>query len=212
MHKKLLVFCLLLVVSAGCKRSAPVQPATGSEAQASPKQESSASQFDACALITNQEVETIVGSPVKETKPSERSDAGMRFSQCFYTAEEFSKSVNLSVTQNDPGVTGKRSVKEFWKETFKRDEEEKKEGKDDQEKKKSLSEQKGDKEEEEKSVPPKKIDGVGEEAFWVGGRVGGALYVLQKNAFIRVSVGGADTEESKIEKSKALAGKAVGRL
>jgi len=44
--------------------------------------------------------------------------------------------------------------------------------------------------------------------------VGGTLYVLkkEKDVFMRISVGGADNEETKINKSKALAQKAIERL
>jgi hypothetical protein len=42
--------------------------------------------------------------------------------------------------------------------------------------------------------------------------MGGAIYVLKDNVFIRISVGGPESEESKIEKSKALAAKALSRL
>ena len=82
----------------------------------------------------------------------------------------------------------------------------------DKEKRESLREQDRVRGEEEKSIPPKKIDGVGDEAFWIGNRVGGALYVLKKDAFIRISIGGPDNEESKIKKLKALAEKALPRL
>jgi len=67
-------------------------------------------------------------------------------------------------------------------------------------------------EEEEKKNPLKKVEGVGEKAFWSGNRFGGALYVLKGDVFIRISVGGPDNEETKIEKSKGLAEKALGRL
>ena len=39
-----------------------------------------------------------------------------------------------------------------------------------------------------------------------------ALYALKKRAIVRVSVGGPDTEDVKIEKSKKLAHKALKRL
>jgi hypothetical protein len=42
--------------------------------------------------------------------------------------------------------------------------------------------------------------------------VGGALYVLKKNSFIRISVGGPGNEDEKISKSKALARNALKRL
>ena len=60
--------------------------------------------------------------------------------------------------------------------------------------------------------PPKKIDGLGDEAFWVSNRFGGVLYVLKGDAFISIGVGGTDDEETKLKKSKALAEKALERL
>ena len=57
-----------------------------------------------------------------------------------------------------------------------------------------------------------KIDGLGDEAFWTGTRVGGALYVLKGNCYIRISVGGAGSPEQKIEKSKTLAADVLKRL
>ncbi|MBA3242476.1 MAG: hypothetical protein H0T60_14700, partial [Acidobacteria bacterium] len=59
---------------------------------------------------------------------------------------------------------------------------------------------------------PRPVDGLGEEAFWLGNNKMGALYVLNKNRMVRVSVGGPDEEGSKIEKSKKLAEKALKRL
>jgi hypothetical protein len=56
-------------------------------------------------------------------------------------------------------------------------------------------------------VPPKKIEGIGDEAFWASNRFGGVLYVLKGDAFISISLGGPDSEQTKIDKSKALAKK-----
>lgn len=209
MHTKKFVslLCSLPLALAGCERRATTQSTTSAD------QEPGQARFDACALIAKEEIEAIQGSPIKETKSSARSDADFRISQCFYTAAEFSKSVSLAVTQSDPHSSAKRSPKDFWKKTFGRFEGEAKESEDDKEKKESLRDQaraRGG--EEEASVPPKKIDGVGEEAYWTGSRFGGALYVLKKDVFIRISVGGPDKEETKIEKSKALAQKALERL
>jgi len=211
-----LLCCSLLLVVTGCKKTATANRSSSSQASATPASEKSG--LDVCGLITKEEIEEIVGSPLKNTKSSESSSEGLRMSQCFYTAAEFSKSVSLAITQSDPDSATKRSVNEFWKETFggydkdgKRDE---KESDDDKEKKQSLKNQSGERGEEKEVVPPKKIAGIGAEAFWSGSRVGGALYVLrkQKNAFIRLSIGGADKEEIRIEKSKKLAQKAMDRL
>jgi len=73
-------------------------------------------------------------------------------------------------------------------------------------------EQKAAGDEREVSAPPKKIDGIGEEAYWTSNRFGGILYVLKNDVFISISVGGPDNEESKINKSKTLAQKALQRL
>ena len=139
---------------------------------------------------------------MNDAKSSERSDGTFRISQCLYSSAEFSKSVNLALIQTDPGQAGNRSPKDFWEEKFgvyersenERDEKEKKTG------------------EEEKGPPPKKITGLGDEAFWVSNRFGGILYILKGNAFISIGIGGTDDEETKLEKSKLLAQKALQRL
>ena len=210
-------FCLLAL--AGCKKaSAPLSDARAKEPPASsptavqtpaPSPAEPAPKFDACALITKEEIEAIQGSPITEAKSNESSDGEFRVSHCFYTAKEYSQSVSLAVTQSNPERPGKRTPKDFWKETFGRfsgdeaaSEKEKKE----------TTEPGHEKEEGERSASPKKIDGIGDEAFWTGNRVGGVLYVLKKEVFIRISLGGSDTPEARINKSKALAEKALGRL
>ena len=60
--------------------------------------------------------------------------------------------------------------------------------------------------------PPEKIDGVGDEAFWLGNRFGGVLYVLKGNSFFRISVGGAGDKAAKIDKSKKLAQMVLKRI
>lgn len=187
--------CFVLLIAGGCRK-------VGTSVDPGPPQNR-----DACALLTRQEIEAVVGSPVKDTKPSENADGTFRVTQCFYTAETFSKSVSLSLTETDPHSSTKRSPKEYWKQTFGRFEGKKEEQEGDEEKRKSLQEN-----EEEQAIPPKKIDGVGDVAYWTANRVGGALYVLKNDAFIRLSIGGADTEQVKMEKCKKLAQKALGRL
>jgi hypothetical protein len=165
--------------------------------------------LDACGLLTKQEIQAIQGSPMTDTKNSESSTGAFRVAQCYFSTAESNKSVSLAITQSDG--PGKRSPKDFWKETFGRYENEEKEGEGDKEKRESLRQERR---EEEGPAPPKKIGGVGDEAFWSGNRVGGALYVLkkEKDVFIRISVGGPDNEAGKIDKSKALAQKALERL
>ncbi len=153
--------------------------------------------MDACALLTSGEIEAVQGSPITETKGSEHSEAGLHVSQCYFGIEQ-SKSVSLAVTQADPDSSVKRTPRDYWQETF--------------EHRAVHKENDGDSEEERESETPIKVEGIGDDAYWIGNRVGGALYVIKNNAFIRISVGGADDQKTKIDKSKTLAKKALERL
>jgi hypothetical protein len=196
MNRYFLLTVIVLVVLAGCRKSKTESAAKRSNID------------DACALITSAELQAIQSAPVKDTKGSDQSDGQFRITQCFYTTDPFNKSVSLAVTQRDPVSPSARDPKEFWQQTFGRYESEMRERKgDEDEKKKSLQDA-----DEERGRPPKKIEGVGDDAFWTANRLGGAIYVLKNNVFIRISVGGPETEESKIERSKALAAKALSRL
>jgi hypothetical protein len=206
--------CLVAVVVSGCDRtasrpSADTRSLGGSPAptqgvsvvQATNKQRQPA--FDACSLLTREEVEAIQKSSIKDSKGNERSTGALLVSQCFYTAAEFNKSVSLSVTRSDSHGSADNSPRDFWAHAFSPEKE------NESTKAKETERESG----EEKAVaPPMKIEGIGEEAYWTGTRVGGALYVLSKNAFIRIALGGTDDEETRISKSKALAEKALPRL
>ena len=203
MLKSILQLVLMagLLAFSSCKKSGLAPPPPKTETKSASSQPSGASEFDACSLITKEEIKAIEESPVTDTKNSSHSDAGFRNAQCFYTTAEFSRSVSLAVTQPDPRATPQRDMKQFWEETFGAEGEKRREARE-----------RGEREEEEHKLPPKKIEGVGEEALWLGSRVGGALYVLKKNSLIRISVGGPDSQEKKLEKCKALAQIALGRL
>jgi hypothetical protein len=153
---------------------------------------------DSCSLVSKEEVESVQQTPIKDAKSSERSDGTFRISQCLYTATEFSKSVNLDLIQVDPKEPTKRSPKDFWKEKF--------DPYEDEEPKTNRGDEK------EQAAAPKKITGLGDEAFWLGDRFGGVLYILKGDAFISIGIGGTDDEQTKLEKSKALAQKALKQL
>src|SRR5437016_797730 len=157
------LLCFLPLSLAGCKKreTPPPVPRTS--------QESNQAQIDVCGLLTKAEIEAIEGSPIKETKSSALSDAAFRVSQCFYTATEFSKSVSLAVMQRDPGRPTTTSPRDFWKERFGRY--------SGQEKKRDQDQEEIERREEKESIPPKKMNGIGDEAFWASNRFGGVLYV-----------------------------------
>lgn len=146
---------------------------------------------DACALLTKEEIQAVQGEAFKETKPSQKSVSGLIVSQCYFELPTPVNSVVLTVTLKAPGG---RDPSESWQETFHRE--------------KTPERKKEEGEEKE----PLKVEGIGDEAFWTGNRVGGALFVLKGNAYIRISVGGAGDQAAKIEKSKTLAASALKRL
>jgi hypothetical protein len=189
--RTLLSVCLsmfLLLILGGCK-----------------ERRSTIGRRDACGLISKKEVESVQEAPMTETKSNEHADGEFRVSQCFYTAAEFNKSVSLALIQKDLGRQAPRSPKDFWKEKFGRYTGDAKESD-------KVEEEAEPKAEKEESVPPKKVIGIGEEAFWAGNRSGGILYVLKGDTFMSISLGGTDDEETKLKKSKILAQKALQRL
>ncbi len=164
-------------------------PLPESKSTVSPQKQRS----DACTLFSSEEIEAVQGEPLKEAKLTSRSDGKLITSQCFYSLPTFSNSISLAVTER-ADAQGDRDPKEYWKEIFDSDRtEENEEG-------------------EEKEAAPLRVEGIGDEAFWSGSRVGGALYVLKNDKYLRVSIGGSDDQETKIKKLKALAVKAIARL
>jgi hypothetical protein len=148
----------------------------------------------ACTLLTKEETQAVQGEAFKSTKPSHQAGNGLAISQCYFELPTTVNSIVLTVTRKAEGLG--KDPSESWREIFHAEE----------------STRKREKEEGEEEKKPLKVDGVGDEAFWTGTRVGGALYVLKGNSYIRISVGGAGDQNQKIEKSKALAEYALKRL
>jgi hypothetical protein len=196
------IMALLMIATAGCSKSDKPEVAT-----ATPRPKASATQPSAsspaakegegagafaCTLLTKEETQAVQGEPFKNTKTSQKSSAGLTMSQCYFELPTTVNSIVLTVTQRAEGADA-RDPKQNWQELFHRD---------------KAAEKKG----EEEGQGPEKIEGLGDEAFWTGSRVGGALYVLKGNSFIRISIGGGGDRPEKIEKSKALAQSVLKRL
>ena len=195
-----LTLALLVIAAAGCSKSdkpelsksspqpsvSPSQPTASSPAA---KEESGAGAF-ACTLLTKEETQAVQGEAFTDAKASQRLGSGMTFSQCYFELPTTVNSIVLTVTQKADGADG-RDPKKNWQEIFHPEKPAEKKGED---------------------AGPEKIDGLGDEAFWTGTRVGGALYVLKGNSYIRLSLGGAGDRAEKIEKSKTLAQSALKRL
>jgi hypothetical protein len=158
---------------------------------------------DPCALLTSADVQAVQGDAVQETKPSTQPAGGLVMSQCLFRTASPSKSVSLAIAS--PGTVSPRT---FWQKQFHSGNPESEE----KDKDKAASGRKNAKQEEDESTRPRAIKGVGEQAYWVGSPMVGALYVLKRDIFLRISVGGIREESARIEKSIALARLALKRL
>src|SRR5947207_9484931 len=205
---------LVVLVCVGCNKLQRITSVSPTPAQSSPTNQivplPPEPRIAPCSLITNEEVGAIQHATITDAKSSSGISGAMLMSQCYYSAKEPNMSVSLAVIEHNPQDASAPDAKSYWTQSFHRvtgdESDEEKPG----EKKEKLGGV--EREEKEKGVPPKRLDGIGEEAFWSGNRFGGALYVLKGDVIIRVSVGGPDNEETKIEKSKTLAQKALSRL
>ena len=156
------------------------------------------SRIDPCSLLTSAEVAAVQGEPVQQTKLSDQPGTGLLMLQCLFRTTTPTKSVSLAVAT--PSAMSPRA---FWRKQFHPGQDAAKEKKSAGTEKKSVVERK--EQQEEESTRPRAIAGLGEDAYWVGGPIAGALYVLKGNTFLRLSVGGIREESVRIEKSKALA-------
>src|SRR6266481_2519818 len=121
----------------------------------------------ACALLSFAEIAAVQGEEPVRTKPSTSDAPGLALERCFFELPTFPRSISLEVTR------GAR-VRELWKRSFHPE---------------------GKREEEEEKSPPQRVRGLGEEAFWVGDPRFGGLYVLRKDAMLRLAVGGPEGME-----------------
>ncbi len=205
-----LLLCLLLLTAlllpAGPSFSGS-PPKTTNAAQGVAPVPQPSEKTDVCALLTRAEIQVVQSEPVEETKPSAQPSGGFVMLQCFYRTTTSAKSVSLAWAVPDPAKSSALTPREYWMKQFHPpepiEEEKPVAGK---------APKKAEDEREEELQEPRSIDGLGEEAYWVGNPISGALYVLQGNSFLRISVGGVREESARLEKSKALARAALKRL
>jgi hypothetical protein len=181
--------CLLDLAAVSCSKPKPLNSSQPSPTPSVALADAGA-QTDSCTLLTKEEIQAVQGESFKNTKPSQKVAGGMSVSQCYFELPTAANSVVLTVTRK---AEGGRDPAQSWQDMFHR-------------------ERRSEREEEGEGKEPQKIDGLGEEAFWTGTRVGGALFVLNGNCYIRISVGGAGDQAQKIEKSKKLAENVLKRL
>jgi len=184
------LICLIAVLALGASCSKPKTPVLANSPTPSPTTAPPVADDFACTLLTPEETQAVQGEPFKSGKPSQKITGDLMVSQCYFELPTTVNSIVLTVTRKGEGG---RDPSQSWRDIFHREES-------------------GRKKEEKEEKEPLKIEGIGDEAFWTGTRVGGALYVLKGNSYIRISVGGAGDQTQKIEKSKALAESVLKRL
>ena len=161
----------------------------------------------ACILLTSAEIEAVQGEPVIETRASVQPGGEMLVSECFFHTTKFAKSVSVALATPSSAKLSALTPRKFWQKQFHAPDME-----GDAMSAADKRAQKPKPEGEEEAGEPRRIEGLGEEAYWVGTPITGALYVLQGDNFVRVSVGGVGEESARIEKSKILARAVVKRL
>jgi hypothetical protein len=220
-----LLVALLLMISSACRtdtanqssgnpqQPAPVQQPGAAPSPASPDAAPAAKvKIDACTLLTPEEIKSVQGEELKETRPSIQTSGALVVSQCFYLTLNFTNSVNLTVMQKNADAEGARNPRDVWREKFgsgaEQDDERKKEKEREREK------ERGGKSsgEEEESAPPLRVAGVGDDAYWTGNQKLGALYVLKGDVILWISVGGAGDQQTKIKRTRTLAQQSLKRI
>jgi hypothetical protein len=169
--------------------------------QANDKEHTSA--FDACSLLTPAQVQSIQSEPVT-TKAS--SQAGeFQVYHCFYAAPHVRNSVSVQVIRGSATHT---SIRDFWNGKFHAAPQERQPaGAHDASPGRATERD----EEEQTGGVLEEIEGVGDEAYWTASRVASALYVLNGNEILRISVGGNDSPQAKLRRCTALARLALQR-
>ncbi len=149
---------------------------------------------DPCALLSDAEVRAVQGQPPVQRLASEQPGSLFRWQQCFLRTAEFSRSVSLAVSLPLPTDERHSGPREYWRQRF------------------HGSGTEAGEPAKKRERPPEPIEGVGEEAFWVGDPVTGAFYVLQDDVFLRLSVGGPADSAERRSRARKLALRALERL
>jgi hypothetical protein len=171
--------------------------------------------FDACTLLTSDEVKSVQGEAVLEAKPNRRTGSPFAVTQCFYMTPSFTKSVSLEVTERG---TSAQSVHEFWEERVEKSGEEgerEREAERERARKGETAKEREREREEERereAKKPHRLKGIGDEAYWINTNANSTMYVFKKDKLLRISIGGTDPEAERMKKIKTLALKALPRL
>ena len=197
MNKRIVLSLFLAGALAACSKS----DAPASSSQATAEQDEAtlsepgalrdAAAIDACKLLSNDEIASVQGEAPARAQLVGQSNGQLAVSQCNFLLPTGSNSLAVRVVDRGNGPNA-RDPKDVWQETF--------------------------------HGPPldptharfarqhQKVEGLGDEAFWLGNRKSGGLHVLIGNRYIRINVGGQEEVPAKIEKCSKLAHFVLPRL
>jgi hypothetical protein len=183
-----------------------------------------------CALLSGEELKEVQGESPTDAQGSEHLAGALSMSQCFFRLPTFAKSVNLEVVRAAPNAPAD-ALKGYWRERFHPEAvEERERARELKEERERVREEElkrereagqvreGGHEKEEKEGEeaedsrPQRVRGLGEEAYLTGNRDTSTLYVLRRDAVVRVSVGGTEDRPARLKRATALVEKVLKRL
>ena len=135
-----------------------------------------------CVLLAEDDISAAQGERPVRTQMTSHTSGGVTVSQCFFLLPDQSRSVTLE-------LTAARSVRKLWEKQFEPGEEK-----------------------ESGETHAIEVKDLGRDAFWGGNRVSGSLYVLSRDAIVKISIGGSGDASTKMERAKELARRALARL
>ena len=199
MIKRGVVLGLLVAgILAGCSdrdtppTSAHSTPERRDGSTAPPQASTGAPAIDACKLLSNEEIASVQGEAPARSDLVGVPEGDLSVSQCNFLLPGGVNSMALRVVERGKGPQP-REPKDVWQETFYG-----------AEAKAAATERKARK--------AQKVEGVGEDAFWLGDVKRGGLHVLSGNRYIKISVGGKEDLETKIAKCSKLSEFVLPRL
>jgi len=193
------ITCLLLVIACSSL-------GVGCRTQASTAQIDQRS--DACSLLPADVVGSIQGEKVVQAEPSQSSRGDLSSRRCFYRTENFNRSVDVEVIA---GADRSEALSEFWNKRFHSMHKTEEEEESERASSKGSSPTDREQEDEHAKASPAPVSGLGDEAFWVSNQLNSTLYVLQSGNVVRVSIGGPDDANAKLERARAIVEKVFAR-
>jgi hypothetical protein len=147
--------------------------------------------LDACTLLTRADVEKAIGQQPQEGVSVRTDEEGFVIWQCNFVLPNVTDSVSLRLVQRGEGPDA-RDPRQVWQEIVERDFQQ-------------AVEHRGKRR-------PERVPNLGDDAFWVGGRKSGGLYVLKGNRHFRIGLGGDPNQADKIAKATELARAVLQRM